>query len=171
MRAVPFLAVLLVLALGASACGGGRKAGTTTTAAETRAIVTYRVGLTRWGREMIGALRALSVIFATPASVQQIAAGNRQVGIRLERLERSLAGCTGAVEALGPPPSVYVAVRRHALRACVNLEKGARLVKLGIKKFQGGLGVDGVNAAAGPLNDGQGDIGFVRAELKPAAAG
>jgi len=168
VRAVPCLAVVLVLALGASACGGG--GSTKTSAAETQAIDTYRAGLTRWGREMIGALNGLSILFSSPTAVQQIEAGDRGVGLKLVRFERALAGCTTTVRALGPPPTVYELVHSHALRACTSLEKGARLVKQGVREFQSGLGVDRFTEAAGPLNDGQGDIGLVRSELKPAAS-
>ena len=138
--------------------------------ATAKAIHTYRAGLTRWGREMIGALNGLSILFSSPTAVQQIEAGDRAVGLKLVRFERALAACTTTVRALGPPPTVYELVHSHALRACTSLEKGARLVKQGVREFQSGLGVDRFTEAAGPLNDGQGDIGLVRSELKPAAS-
>jgi hypothetical protein len=159
------VAVVLALGLGVSGCGGA-STSVTTSAAQDRAIVSYRAGLTRWGRQMIGALNGLSVLFSSRTAVQQIEAGEHTVGVKLGRLESALEGCTVVVRALGPPPAVFAVARRHALRACASLERGAKLVHQGVKEFQGGLGADRFTEAAAPLNDGQGDIGLVRSELK-----
>lgn len=167
------MTVTVVLAVGlvASGCGGGPRGGVTTMSAQDRAIASYRTGLRRWGQQMIGALNGMSLLFSTPKAVQQIEAAQRTVGAKLERFERTLAGCTAAIERLGPPPGAFVVVRRHALHACENLEKGAALVKQGVKDFQTGLGADRFTEASGPLNDGQGGIGLVRSELKLPAPG
>jgi hypothetical protein len=169
-KTAAIVTVVLVGGLGASSCGGGSGRGDKSRAAEERAIASYGAGLQRWGRQMIGALNGMSLLFSNPEAVQQLAGSKRVVGARLDRFERTLAGCTTVVKRLGPPPEALVVIHRHALRACARLEKGARLVRLGVRDFQTGLGFDRFTQATGPLNDGQGDIGLVKSELKLTAA-
>jgi hypothetical protein len=165
MRAAAIGVAVLVIGLGASGCGGASGSEATSTAARDRAIASYRAGLRTWGQQMITALNDMSVLFSTQASVARIETADTAVDAKLDRLERTLTGCTAAIERLGRPPVVFVPARLHALRACVSLEKGAKLVELGVKEFRGGLGVQRFTDAAGPLGDGQDDIGVVRSEL------
>jgi hypothetical protein len=170
LRTVTGMTVALAIALSASGCGGGQSA-TQTTAAQQRAVAVYHAGLQRWATQMIRALNGMSVLFSTPKAVRQLEAGEHAVGVKLAGYERTLARCTVVLKSLGAAPSRFVVIRRHALHACANLERGAALVKRGVEEFQGGRGVAGFDTAAAPLNDGQLDIGLVRSELKPLAPG
>ena len=154
-RLVP--AVLAALAL--AGCGGG---GGTTTGPDA-ASARWAHGLRQWGAGMRRAVNGLSVLFSRPADVRAIVANERRTALLLARYERTLAGCSAAVERLGAAPEPLALARREALHACDDLERAARLVRNGVRDLQQGRGTGLLNESAGPL--GAGEDGVRRALL------
>jgi hypothetical protein len=172
MRGVLALVVVVLLAGLASGCGSSGGGGSTTTsAAALRAEQQWQVGLRRWGHDMRGALDGLSQLFSSPAAVRAIEASQAKMNARLAVLEATLDHCTTRIRALGPAPAQYELAHRYAIQACKNLERGSRLVKAGVKQFQGGLGVDIFSDSTEPLSNGQDYVGLATSHLGSVAAG
>ena len=156
------------VAAAGTGCGGGGPSQEERAAeqAEQRAQTQWRNGLTRWSNQMISALIAISVMFSDVHTVDLLQRGDALVAARLDRLERKLAGCTSAVERLGPPPELYEPAHRQALRACGNLEKGTRQVRAGIAEWQQGLTQAALNEATATLGEGQSGVLRARTQLR-----
>jgi hypothetical protein len=147
--------VVLVLA----GCGGSSGTKAEDKAAEAR----WASGLRQWGSGMTRAIDGISLVFSRPADVRGIQAGDRRVGARLARYERTLADCSARVERLGAPPASLVLAQREALHACISLERAAVLIRKGIAAFQHGLGPQLLNGSGEPLTAGE--DGIRRAQL------
>ena len=166
-RASALTLVLLTLLVAAAACGGGGgKQGNT---AEARAVVHWRAGLVRWNRQMIAALNGLSVLFSQPGPVTRLAASDPDTGARFASLDGTLADCSARVSALGPAPPGLEVARRLALRACVNLERGARLARAGVSSLQRGLGSIALDRATEPLSTGQNELSAAATALRSSS--
>jgi hypothetical protein len=162
MRPRPALALVCLL-VGLVSAGCGSSAATTTAA--TQPEQAWQLGLSRWSREMQGALDGMSRVFASAAAVQALEAGHHGVDLRIAGYEATLSACSARVRSLGPPPKRFVVAHHFAVRACAYLERGARLIGRGVTQFQAGFGADLFTQAAEPLSDGQSDIGAAKNEL------
>ena len=160
----------LACGLGAAACGGD---GTSKEqeAADRRAEARWVAGLTRWSSDMLGALNGISVLLGRAESVTRLQRGEARTSAQLERFEQTLAGCTAAIARRGPPPDALRGVRQEALRACRNLERGARLVRNGVAVWQDGGGIGALDSAYYALGSGQRGVARVRTKLKAALDG
>jgi len=135
-------------------CGGSSGSKAQDKAAEAR----WAGGLRQWGSGMTRAIDGISILFSRPADVRGIQAGDRRVGARLARHERTLAACSARVETLGDPPASLVLSQREALHACISLERAAVLIRKGIAAFQHGLGPELLNGTGEPLTAGEDGI-------------
>jgi hypothetical protein len=166
-RCAPALA-LACLAL--AACGGGGTPSTTEQSQAQQAhAARWSAGLRRWGTAMRGAIDGLSLAFSRPADVQAIQAGEARVRAVLHRYETTLAGCTVTVNRLGEAPAALELARREAVHACVNLERGGRLVQRGVAQLERGLGPELLSAASEPLGAGEDGVRRALLDLRPAA--
>ncbi len=112
---------------------------------------------------MTRAIDGLSVVFSTPSQVQGIQAGDRRVGAKLARYEKTLAQCSTRIRRLGAPPTSLVLAQREAMHACQSLERAAVMIRKGITAFQHGLGPQLLDGTTDPLTAGQ--DGIRRAQL------
>ena len=119
--------------------------------AEARAVLHWRAGLVRWNRQMIAALNGLSVLFSEPGPVARLAASDPATGAKFASLDETLADCSARVSALGPAPPGLEVAHDIALRACVSLERGARLARAGVSSLQRGLGSIALDRATEPF--------------------
>jgi hypothetical protein len=151
--------VVVVVVFVLAGCGGSSD----TKAQEKAAEAQWAAGLRQWGSGMTRAIDGISLLFSRPADVRGIQAGDRRVGARLARYERTLAACSARVERLGTPPASLVLAQREALHACISLERAAVLIRKGIAAFQHGLGPELLNGTGEPLTAGE--DGIRRAQL------
>jgi hypothetical protein len=166
---VPALAlVCLVLA----ACGGKAASHTTSSpqsaAAERAHAARWSAGLRRWGNDIRAALDGISVLFAEQASLDSIESRKPRTQAALLRYEHTLTSCSATIRRLGAPPVILRPARREALRACVSLEEGARVVEKSVREVERGLMPEIIGDAGDPL--GVGEDGVRRALLDLAAA-
>ena len=157
MRRSTALALVLVV-IGPAAAGCGSSGTGTTTTTSKQAEQRWLVGLRAWDRQMRLTLDGISVLFTSPNAVQGIEGGSPGVDAQLAHDVHILATCSARVRALDLAPSTFAAARQYALRACGDLEDGARLVRLGVKQVQGGDGSSLLNEATTPLSAGQSDL-------------
>jgi hypothetical protein len=153
--------VIVVFVL--AGCGGSSGTEAQDKAAEAR----WAAGLRQWGSGMTRAIDGISILFSRPADVRGIQAGDRRVGARLARYERTLAACSARVERLGTPPASLVLAQREALHACISLERAAVLIRKGIAAFQHGLGPQLLNGTGEPLTAGEDGIRRAQLDLVP----
>jgi hypothetical protein len=169
VRKVAVLALGLgALGLGATGCGNSA-AKKQAAVAQAQADAQWRTGLAAWHKSMLGALNGMSILFSSAGPVQLLQASDRKVGARLAGYDETLAGCSAMVEALGPAPADLVEARKTALRACKNLEQGAKLVEAGVKQLQHGLGVTLFDDATTPLSAGQDGMVVAASEARRVA--
>jgi hypothetical protein len=160
--------VLLAFALGAGACGGTDAATRTQAAREKAAEVRWSAGLHLWRRSMQVALDGISMIFSREATLVALTERNSTASHRLARYESTLAGCTLALDGLGPVPPTFALSAHYAGMACSDLEKGATLVVKAVKGLIDNTLVDPLNPltdASTPLGDGQSEIVTATAAL------
>ncbi len=155
---------LLTLLVAAAACGSG--GGKQVDTAEARAVLHWRAGLVRWNRQMIAALNGLSVLFSEPGPVARLAASDPATGAKFASLDETLADCSARVSALGPAPPGLEVAHDIALRACVSLERGARLARAGVSSLQRGLGSIALDRATEPLSTGQSELSAAATALR-----
>ena len=145
---------LIVLSLAACGSGTGGSSG----AASDAAAAHWRAGLRHWGAAMNGAVTGINIAFSRPADARAIQAGAKAIMVRMATYEHTLSGCKARLASLGPAPPVLELPRREALHACVNLQRAATLVRLGISAIQRGMGPELLNETSDPLSNGQGGI-------------
>jgi hypothetical protein len=165
-RACALLALGLVLV--AAACGGLSATGTA--ASKGRADAHWRGGLVAWRREMLRALNGISLLVATQVSLADLLAPHSRQSATLAGFEEVLAGCSAAIERLGPQPSRFSSARGYAVGACVSLEHGVRLLVAAVEGLRHGSGNDLVSAS-GPLGDGQSEMTAAIQALASGSAG
>jgi hypothetical protein len=155
---------LVILALGLGAIGLGVAACGDSTAKEqaaatkARVDANWRAGLTRWHRQMLGALNGISILLSSAAGVELLQASDRKTDTKLTHFDETLARCSAVVRELGPAPAELVEARKAALRACADLETGARLVEDGVKALRQGGSAGRFNRATTPLSTGQDEM-------------
>jgi len=140
--------------LGGAGCGGGKKASG---AVALRAAARWRSGLQAWSHEMRHALDEISLLLSTQEAIETLGEPHSALRSALHPFELALAGCSGAVERLGPAPAALPAVRGYALAACAELERGEALVAAALagpsNRAEAALG-----RATVPLSAGQDDL-------------
>jgi hypothetical protein len=144
-RVVALTLVVLVLA----ACGGTDAHTSQSDAAKIGGGAMER-GPAAVGASITGVIDGISLLFSRPADVCGIQAGDRRVGARLARYERTLAAYSARVDRLGTPGLARAAKARSAARAFISLERAAVLIRKGIAAFQHDLGpqlLNGMGAA------------------------
>jgi hypothetical protein len=156
----------IVLAL--TACGGNAEKKKEN-AANAAVAAHWRTGLRHWGVTMTKAINGLSVIFSRPSDVLGIQSGDKVIAARLSTFESTLFACTQTVTGLGAAPTALLTARAEALSACTQLQKGAALIRDGVRQLQGGQGVDLLNRSSEPLGAGQDQVR--RAQLDLAQTG
>jgi hypothetical protein len=156
-----FAAAWTVLAL--AACGGHTVKTQQPTAAETQ----WRSGLVSWGASMTQALNGISVLFSQPSSVRAIEGGDDRMAVKIGRLEDKLSGCLVALRRLGDAPAIFAAARHEALRACTALQRGAALIRAGVRQIQHGLGFDLLARSSDALAAGQDGVRRAKLDVRP----
>ena len=167
-RASALTLVLLTLLVAAAACGGG--GGKQVDTAEARAVVHWRAGLVRWNRQMIAALNGLSVLFSAARSGRP---GSRHPTRAPARGSRASTGRSPTARHASPRSAPrrrgWRSRGRLALRACVNLERGARLARAGVSSLQRGLGSIALDRATEPLSTGQNELSAAATALRSSS--
>jgi len=156
--------LLVAIVLGAAGCGGSSGPSQEDRQSEQR----WRSGFGRWGNDMVAALNGISVLFSNPSFVDRLQRGDARTSARLATYERRLDTCGSRVRALGDAPEALAQAREDALRACVLLERGSRQVRRGVTEWQGGRGIDGIDAATNTLGVAQDEIQRARGALGSA---
>ena len=118
---------------------------------------------------MLRALDRVSLLVATQEAVTLLESPHSSVARALAPYERSLSGCSDQVRRLGPEPSVLGPARTYALHACVQLERGEQLLQAAVLRLAQG-GPNELDAAVGPLSDGQSQLELATEALQPPAA-
>jgi hypothetical protein len=157
-RGAAFTLVTLALALGSSGCGGAAATTTTPAAQVKAAVVHWRVGLGRWRASMQRALDGISLIFAREATMVELETRHSETSIRLQRYELTLTGCAVALRRIGSVPPPLRISNEYAGQACLDLERGARLVIEAVSELGRVTVADPLDRASIPLGIGQSEL-------------
>jgi hypothetical protein len=117
---------------------------------------------------MLGALNGISLLLSAERPIELLQAADPATDAALEGFERSLARCSEVLHRLGPAPPALADARRFALRACVSLEAGSRLVETAVQGLRRGLGGEGFNLVVDPLTAGQNEMDIAATQARRA---
>jgi hypothetical protein len=165
--AVPML-TLVVLIWCTAGCGGSATPTTTSQGSQV-VVLRWKAGFERWHDSVTRALNGISVLFSTQTSFVGLQGGNPRMDRALERYERVLAGCSDSISQLGTTPPAFRLARSYALRACVNLEQGEKLIEVADRQLRRGMPLNPIAPAAGPLSTGQSEATSAERAMRNAA--